>query len=194
MDGSATPSKNPNGASKFLIDLPSKGLFSSSVISSNLGGMRVYVTDHDTSPPENQVIKTDQVNILIRSLLLKQQQKSGPTSKGAKGVSTNEASRKRAPERAADGRASAKRAATATQNGSRKEAQLLNAKRGSKSQIPENLQSLTVERLRALLKERGLSVKGKKKTRLVVHFPSLFIIHFSFYLAVAVVAGDEKGT
>ncbi|KVH98148.1 Ubiquitin ligase, Det1/DDB1-complexing [Cynara cardunculus var. scolymus] len=83
MDGSATPSKNPDGASKFLIDLPSKGLFSSSVISSNLGGMQVYVTDHDTSPPENQVIKTDQVNILIRSLLLKQQQKGGgPTSKG----------------------------------------------------------------------------------------------------------------
>ncbi|KAI3684435.1 hypothetical protein L6452_33659 [Arctium lappa] len=154
MDGSATPSKNPNGASKFLLDLPSKGLFSSSVISSNLGGMRVYVTDHDTSPPENQVIKTDQVNILIRSLLLKQQQKGGPTSKGAKGVGTNEGSRKRAAERAADGRAPAKRAASTSQNGSRKE--------GSKSQIPENLQSLTVERLRALLKERGLSVKGKK--------------------------------
>ncbi|XP_024973100.1 uncharacterized protein LOC112511632 isoform X2 [Cynara cardunculus var. scolymus] len=153
MDGSATPSKNPDGASKFLIDLPSKGLFSSSVISSNLGGMQVYVTDHDTSPPENQVIKTDQVNILIRSLLLKQQQKGGgPTSKG---VVANEGSRKRAPERAADGRASAKRAASATQNGSRKE--------GSKSQIPENLQRLTVERLRALLKERGLSVKGKKE-------------------------------
>lgn len=33
---------------------------------------------------------------------------------------------------------------------------------GSKSQLPENLQSLTVERLRALLKERGLSVRGKK--------------------------------
>ncbi|KAL4561493.1 hypothetical protein LXL04_033659 [Taraxacum kok-saghyz] len=32
----------------------------------------------------------------------------------------------------------------------------------AKSQIPKNLQSLTVERLRALLKERSLSVKGKK--------------------------------
>ncbi|XP_024973099.1 uncharacterized protein LOC112511632 isoform X1 [Cynara cardunculus var. scolymus] len=169
MDGSATPSKNPDGASKFLIDLPSKGLFSSSVISSNLGGMQVYVTDHDTSPPENQVIKTDQVNILIRSLLLKQQQKGGgPTSKG---VVANEGSRKRAPERAADGRASAKRAASATQNGSRKVllplldylVTFLRHVEGSKSQIPENLQRLTVERLRALLKERGLSVKGKKE-------------------------------
>ncbi|KAI3773552.1 hypothetical protein L1987_48082 [Smallanthus sonchifolius] len=150
MDGPATPSKNSNGASKFLLDLPSKGLFSSPVISSNLGGMRVYVTDHDTSPPESQHIKTDQVNILIRSLLLKQQQKGGPNSKGAKSVGTSENSRKRAPERTADGRASAKRAASTTQN------------EGSKSKLPENLQSLTVERLRALLKDRGLSVRGKK--------------------------------
>ncbi|KAI3737416.1 hypothetical protein L2E82_27418 [Cichorium intybus] len=154
MDGPATPSKNSDGASKFLVDLPSKGLFSSSVISSNLGGMRVYITDHDTTPPENQLIKTDQVNILIRSLLLKQQQKAGTSSKTAKGVGTNESSRKRAPERSADGRASAKRAAGTTQNGSRQDV--------LKSQIPENLQSLTVERLRALLKERGLSLKGKK--------------------------------
>nr|GEV44419.1 SAP domain, ubiquitin ligase, Det1/DDB1-complexing [Tanacetum cinerariifolium] len=139
-------------ASKFLLDLPSKGFFSSPVISSNLGGMRVYVTDHDTSPPENQLIKTDQVNILIRSLLLKQQK--GPNSKGAKGAGTNESSRKRGPERAVDGRASAKRAASTTQNGSQQE--------GSIPQLPENLQSLTVERLRALLKERGLSVRGKK--------------------------------
>ncbi|KAL8232274.1 hypothetical protein R6Q57_002052 [Mikania cordata] len=150
MDGPATPAKNHTGASKFLHDLPSKGLFSSSVISSNLGGMRVYVTDHDTSPPESQLIKTDQVNILIRSLLLKQQQKGGSTSKGSKSVGTNENSRKRAPERAADGRASTKRAASITQN------------EGSKSKLPENLQSLTVERLRALLKDRGLSVRGKK--------------------------------
>ncbi|PWA52009.1 SAP domain, Ubiquitin ligase, Det1/DDB1-complexing [Artemisia annua] len=115
--------------------------------------MRVYVTDHDTSPPENQLIKTDQVNILIRSLLLKQQ-KGGPNSKGAKGAGTNESSRKRGADRAVDGRASAKRAASTTQNGSGQE--------GSKPQLPENLQSLTVERLRALLKERGLSVRGKK--------------------------------
>ncbi|KAL4559790.1 hypothetical protein LXL04_031936 [Taraxacum kok-saghyz] len=151
MDGPAAPSKKSDGASKFLADLPSKGLFSSSVISSNLGGMRVYITDHDTTPPENQLIKTDQVNILIRSLLLKQQ-KSGTTSKNTKGA--NENSRKRAPERTADGRASAKRAASTSQNGSRQDV--------LKSQIPENLQSLTVERLRALLKERSLSVKGKK--------------------------------
>ncbi|XP_071689829.1 protein LOWER TEMPERATURE 1-like [Rutidosis leptorrhynchoides] len=152
MDGASTPSKNPNGASKLLLNLPSKGLFSSPTISSNLGGMRVYVTDHETSPPENQLIKTDQVNILIRSLLLKQH-KGGSTSKSVKGVTTLDLSRKRAPERA-DGRASAKRAASTTQNGSRQDA--------SKSQLPENLQSLTVERLRALLKERGLSVRGKK--------------------------------
>ncbi|XP_076927643.1 protein LOWER TEMPERATURE 1-like [Bidens hawaiensis] len=143
MDGPATLSKNPNGASKFLIDLPSKGLFSSPVIYSNLGTMKVYVPVKDTSPPESQLIKTDQVNILIRSLVLKQQ-----SSKGSK--STGENSRKRAPEKAADGRASAKRTASISQND------------GSRTKLPENLQSLTVERLRALLKERGLSVRGKK--------------------------------
>ncbi|CAI9278116.1 unnamed protein product [Lactuca saligna] len=58
----------------------------------------------------NQLIKTDQVSILIRSLLLKQQKKSRTTSKNAKGAGKNEGSRKRDPERAADGRVSAKRA------------------------------------------------------------------------------------
>ncbi|XP_028552377.1 uncharacterized protein LOC110096453 isoform X2 [Dendrobium catenatum] len=56
------------GASKFLTNLPSRGLFSSAVLSSNLGSMRVYVCDHDTSPPEEQLIKTNATNILIRSL------------------------------------------------------------------------------------------------------------------------------
>ncbi|MFS7971547.1 putative transcription regulator SAP family [Helianthus anomalus] len=142
---SATPSRNQKGASKFLSNLPSKGLFSSPVVSSNLGGMRVYVTDHDTSPPDNQLIKTDQMNILIRSLLLKQQQK---TESSTKGVGTKEGSRKRVSERAVDGRTSTKRAATQQE--------------GPKSRLPENLNALTVERLRVLLRERGLSQRGRK--------------------------------
>ncbi|KAI3759472.1 uncharacterized protein LOC112509730 [Cynara cardunculus var. scolymus] len=147
MDAPTTPSKNPKGASKLLADLPSKGLFSSAVVSSNLGGMRVYVTDHDTSPPENQLIKTDQMNILIRSLLLKQQQKGESSGKGAK-----EGSRKRASERAVDGRASTKRAASSSQP----------QPEGPKSRVPDDLQRCTVERIRFLLKERGLSQRGKK--------------------------------
>ena len=39
---------------------------------------------------------------------------------------------------------------------------------GSKSQVPEkDIQFLTVERLRALLKEKGLSIKGKKASKTI---------------------------
>ncbi|KAL7222605.1 hypothetical protein ACSBR1_024325 [Camellia fascicularis] len=176
MDASTAlpPDSNPTpgGASKFLADLPSRGLFSSTVPSSNPGGMRVYICDHDTSPPEDQLIKTNQTNILIRSLVLKKQ-KGDSSSKDVKTAAASEASRKsqhlfvsclhqfkgcffsifyifRPAEKVMDGRASAKRAATNTQE-------------GSKSRVPEkDLHSLTVERLRALLREKGLSNRGKK--------------------------------
>lgn len=147
-EGSSSASSMPSDssltatatASKLLSNLPSRGLFSSTVSSSNLGGIRVYVCDHDTAPPENQVIKTDQMNILIRSLTLKKQKSD-----------VADGSRKRASDRAADGRASAKRAMTNSQQD------------GSSSRAADReFQGLTVERLRALLKERGLSVKGKK--------------------------------
>ncbi|KAL3512580.1 hypothetical protein ACH5RR_025297 [Cinchona calisaya] len=141
-----------DGAAKFLANLPSRGLFSSTVLTSNPGGMRVYICDHDTSPPEEQLIKTNQTNILIRSLMLKKQ-KGDSSSKDGKANSANESSRKRAGDRALDSRA--KRAMTSSQVASRQE--------GSKSRLPEkDLQSLTVERIRALLKERGLSLKGRK--------------------------------
>ncbi|GMY15105.1 hypothetical protein FCV25MIE_10344 [Fagus crenata] len=140
------------GASKFLADLPSRGLFSSTVISSNPGGMRVYICDHDTSPPEGQQIKTNQQNILIRSLMLRKQ-KGDSSSKDVKGIASSEGSRKRVAERASDGRTSTKRANS--QNGSRQE--------GSNSQASNrDFQNFTVEKLRALLKARGLPPKGKK--------------------------------
>ncbi|KAL1060449.1 hypothetical protein V6Z11_1Z097200 [Gossypium hirsutum] len=47
------------------------------------GGMRVYICEHNTSPPENQHIKTDQQNILIRSLMLNNN-KGGSSSKDVK--------------------------------------------------------------------------------------------------------------
>ncbi|KAF3436876.1 hypothetical protein FNV43_RR19629 [Rhamnella rubrinervis] len=150
MEGSSSqPSdsnQTSNGASKFLANLPSRGLFSSTVLSSNPGGMRVYVCVHDTSPPEGQQIMTNQQNILIRSLTLRNK-KGDSGSKDVKGAGAAESSRKRAPERVLDSRASAKR--TNNQSGSRQE--------GSNVQTPtRDYQGLTVERLRALLKAKGL--------------------------------------
>ncbi|XP_050223123.1 uncharacterized protein LOC126673166 [Mercurialis annua] len=141
------------GASKFLANLPSRGFLSSTVLSSNPGGMRVYVCEHETMPSDSQQIKTNQTNILIRSLQLKKQ-KVDSCSKDVKALTAAEGSRKRASERVQDGRASAKR--SNTQTGSRQD--------GSDSRLADrDLYSLTVERLRAMLKERGLSPKGKKE-------------------------------
>ncbi|GLT75262.1 hypothetical protein SLA2020_469980 [Shorea laevis] len=143
------PNQRPSGASKFLANLPSRGLFSSTVLSSNLGGMRVYICEHNTSPPEDQKIETNQQNILIRSLLLNGK-KGDSSSKDVKLASEDH--RKRTVERAMDTRASAKKAKT---NISQPE-----GSNGCAGEI--YLRTLTVDRLRALLKEKGLSPKGKK--------------------------------
>ncbi|KAI3463625.1 hypothetical protein Pfo_020288 [Paulownia fortunei] len=104
--------------------------------------MRVYMCNHDTSPPEDQLIRTNQTNILIRSLML---QNGDSGSKDGKGTAANQGSRKRAAEKALDGKAAGKKAMSSTELGS-----------------SQDLQSLTVERLRALLREKGLSVRGRK--------------------------------
>ncbi|KAI5664896.1 hypothetical protein M9H77_24219 [Catharanthus roseus] len=150
----ATAGAGGGGASNFLANLPSRGLFSSTVLSSNPGGMRVYICDHETSPPEDQLIKTNQTNILIRSLMLKKQ-KGDSSSKDGKVIAGKESSRKRAAEKALDGRG--KRASTSTETVSRQD--------GSKPHLggaQKDLQNLTVERLRALLREKGLSLRGRK--------------------------------
>ncbi|PPD83888.1 hypothetical protein GOBAR_DD19159 [Gossypium barbadense] len=105
--------------------------------------------------PESQHIKTNQQNILIRSLMLND--KNGDS--GSKDVkAAAEGPRKRAAERVMDSRASAKKANT--QGSSQPE--------GPSSRAAEkDYHCLTVERLRALLKERGLSSKGKKACSLV---------------------------
>ncbi|KAG2678553.1 hypothetical protein I3760_11G008200 [Carya illinoinensis] len=114
--------------------------------------MRVYICDHETSPPEDQQIKTNQQNILIRSLMLRRQ-KSDSISKDVKGLTATEGSRKRVAERTPDARTSAKRA----------NSQISTRQEGSNSQASSrDFQSFTVEKLRALLKARGLSIKGKK--------------------------------
>ncbi|XVF08711.1 hypothetical protein REPUB_Repub07fG0027000 [Reevesia pubescens] len=133
-----------SGASKFLSNLPSRGHLSSTVISSNLIILLSLVH------PENQHIKTNQQNILIRSLMLNNK-KGDSSSKDVKAAA--EGPRKRAAERVMDSRASAKK--VNTQSSSRPEA-------SSSHAAEKDYHSLTVERLRALLKERGLSPKGKK--------------------------------
>ncbi|VVB17877.1 unnamed protein product [Arabis nemorensis] len=146
---SRSSDSSDQSASKFLSNLPSRGFLSSTVVSSNPGSLRVYICEHDTSPPEGQHIKTNQQNILIRSLLLKKQ-KGESSSKDAKGTA-DDGPKKRPANRALDDRSSAKRAA----NVSRQE--------GSSSRTGEKeFQSLTVEKLRALLKEKGLPTKGRK--------------------------------
>ncbi|OVA17509.1 SAP domain [Macleaya cordata] len=156
---SSAPPPNSNnsragGASKYLSNLPSRGLFSSTVISSNPGGMRVYVCDHDTSPPEDQVISTNQTNILIRSLTLKKQ-KSDSSSKDVKRkATTDNAKGKRAAERTVDGRASAKKPYMIPRSSP--------TERSSGRTSDKDFQGLTVEKLRVLLRGRGLSTKGKK--------------------------------
>ncbi|XVE54498.1 hypothetical protein DITRI_Ditri03aG0086500 [Diplodiscus trichospermus] len=101
--------QSPSGASKFLSNLPSRGHLSpsSTVNSSNLGGMRVYICEHNTAPPESQHIKTNQQNILIRSLMLNNKKRDS-SSKDVKAAA--EGSRKRTTERVLDSGASAKKA------------------------------------------------------------------------------------
>nr|UOV21269.1 DDA1b [Solanum melongena] len=141
-----------SGAAKYLAGLPSRGLFSSNVLSSTPGGMRVYICDHETSPPEDQFIKTNQQNILIRSLMLKKQ-RGDHSSKDGKGISSNDNGRKRAAEKTLDSRTSNKKATTSNQVASPQET--------SRIRTPD-IQNMTVEKLRALLKEKGLSLRGRK--------------------------------
>lgn len=101
--------------------------------------MRGYMCEHNTSPPENQVIKTNQTNILIRSLTIKKDGKATPST---------EVSKKRA---------------ALPMDGKSKRAMTNSRQEGSSTRTPvKEFLGLTVERLRALLKDRGLSTKGKK--------------------------------
>ncbi|XP_008790780.2 uncharacterized protein LOC103707867 isoform X2 [Phoenix dactylifera] len=156
--GTASPPSDParmaGGASRYLADLPSRGLFSNTIPSSNLGGIRVYVCDHDTTPPDEQLIKTNTTNILIRALQINKQKSD---SKDAATKATSESKKgKRSAERTSEGRTPSKRAKTNIAPGSTHQ-------EGTSSGFSwRMLHTMTVERLRALLKERGLSPRGKK--------------------------------
>ncbi|XP_020587009.1 uncharacterized protein LOC110029180 [Phalaenopsis equestris] len=140
------------GASEFLTDLPSRGFFSSTTLSSNLGSLRVYVCDHETSPPEEQLIKTNSTNILIRSLQINKLRTDAKDAKASVEITKG----KRSASRPLDGKPSTKRANTGTSSSN-------GGQEGSRSTFSERmLHTMTVERLRALLKDKGLSPKGKK--------------------------------
>ncbi|KAK1271718.1 hypothetical protein QJS04_geneDACA012637 [Acorus gramineus] len=154
---SAAAAAEAPGPSKYLRGLPSRGLFSSTVISSNPGSMRVWVCEHDTSPPEDQIIKTNTTNILIRALQLSKQRGDPSEKKDVKTRSTVEGNKnKRSSERTSDVSTTAKRAKMTNESAS--------TRLGESSSGPSEIdfQGLTVERLRALLKERSLSVRGRK--------------------------------
>ncbi|KAL6011050.1 hypothetical protein ACLOJK_001494 [Asimina triloba] len=183
-----------DGASKYLANLPSRGLFSSTVFSSNPLLCREeygYIYAIMTQLPQRTEVLF--INFYL-SLTLKKQ-KNDCSSKDLKAKTTAESTKgKRSAERTTDGKTSAKRANLAA--GSVLE--LLDSPHyvafapswgcmdismhpavlnhdptmyddddddhhGYGSSVsPSKLQGLTVERLRSLLKERGLSTKGKK--------------------------------
>eukprot|EP01018_Ginkgo_biloba_P024608 Gb_37457 [translate_table: standard] len=144
-------------AGQYLVDLPSRGFFGSSVFpSSNPDGLRVYVCDHDTAPPEDQVIKTDSTNILIRSLTLKKAKADAKPRDNKRKTLVENGKGKRPAEKPLDDKLTVKRANSSGITVSSK-------KEGSSSRLPDReLQNCTVDKLRALLKERGLPTKGKK--------------------------------
>ncbi|XP_008677232.1 uncharacterized isoform X1 [Zea mays] len=149
------------GAAKFLAGLPSRGNFSSGSAPSNLGGFRVYVCEHSTDPPEGQVIKTDSTNILIRHLQLNKQKTEGKDVDSRTVGENNRGKSKfsfyvtRSAARSLDVNNSAKKANLGTSSGS-------SAYEEISGFSQHTLQSFTVERLRALLRQSGRSTKGKK--------------------------------
>ncbi|KAL6659812.1 hypothetical protein ACP70R_002641 [Stipagrostis hirtigluma subsp. patula] len=154
-DRKSSPATRPSGsdASKFLTGLPSRGNFASSSVSS-LGGLRVYVCEHSTDPPEGQVIKTDTTNILIRHLQLNKQ-KSEVKDAGSR-TPGDRSKGKRSAARSLDISNSAKRPNLGSSSGSSANEETISGF------SQHTLQSFTVERLRALLRQSGLPTKGKK--------------------------------
>lgn len=152
---SSSPAKPADArAANLLAGLPSRGNFLATNIASSMGGLPVYLCLHDTAPPEGQVINTDTTNILIRSLQLN---KSKSEAKDVCSKTSGESSKgKRSAAKNLDGKNPSKRPNTGSCAGS-------SAHEESASGFSEQtLQSFTVEKLRLLLKERGLSPKGKK--------------------------------
>eukprot|EP00245_Coleochaete_scutata_P002527 TRINITY_DN1338_c0_g1_i3.p1 TRINITY_DN1338_c0_g1~~TRINITY_DN1338_c0_g1_i3.p1 ORF type:complete len:153 (+),score=34.06 TRINITY_DN1338_c0_g1_i3:208-666(+) len=136
----------------FLSNLPSYGnLVRSATVQ---GHLRTYIPYGDTDPPEDQVVKTDPTNILIRSLALKnKEERRAKESRG--GSETGKG--KRVAESTPEQRPAAKRldvrSADTTDGGAQSFA----------SVRAEDLNNMTVDKLKLFLKSKGLPVKGKKE-------------------------------
>ncbi|GAQ79458.1 hypothetical protein KFL_000310090 [Klebsormidium nitens] len=147
---------------ELLVDLPSRGNFVHAGPPVQ-GAPSLYVCDHDTQAPDDQIITTDPTNILIRALTLRKDVKG--RAKGGGGIADarkgktkdgGDAKGKRVADRQPEGKQSAKR-----QNiGSSREE--TNGASPGGYYTEQELQSFTVERLKTLLKEHGYPLKGRK--------------------------------
>jgi len=153
----------------FLADLPSFGAFSKYTGGpSQHGCVPRYVCDHNTDPPDGQYIKTDETNILIRSLSKKK--KVPPVQKPqekppdpASGSKRDVKGKRPADEESGGARLtsnmlddfSAKRLKTAMQ-----ESTTTTTRRESES---DSLENMTKTQLVALCKSSGLATNGNKE-------------------------------
>eukprot|EP00898_Chlorokybus_atmophyticus_P006036 jgi/Chlat1/6433/Chrsp45S06047 len=134
----------------FLEGLPSQGNFTQWAGVLNVPA-KTYLCEHNTTPPESGRITTDQTNILIRALTLKQ----------AKDASSKE----KRPAEASDAAPAAKRHNSGRGRGG---AEASGSKggasgSGSTSHTERTLLAKTVEQLKILLREKGLGRSGKKE-------------------------------
>ncbi|CAI5950324.1 unnamed protein product [Closterium sp. NIES-64] len=204
--------------SSLLANLPSRGNFSAAACTLS-SSIPVYICDHDTSPPSDQIITTDPTNILLRALTMKKtrdaeaakaaQDKGKKTASGAPGASAAGTGAAGISGSAAAGTGAAGAAAAAHDTRSRQSGLQDKGKRpatgdpgqddaigatrsggrpakrgpgvgssgggGGMEQDREagrtlkgmtserDVDGLTVERLRACLKEKGLSIRGRKE-------------------------------
>eukprot|EP00252_Welwitschia_mirabilis_P009745 TRINITY_DN22596_c0_g1_i1.p1 TRINITY_DN22596_c0_g1~~TRINITY_DN22596_c0_g1_i1.p1 ORF type:complete len:155 (+),score=35.63 TRINITY_DN22596_c0_g1_i1:287-751(+) len=144
-------------AEQLLSNLPCKGSFTDAVIQPvKSDGFPVYVCVHDTSPPVERIIRTDPTNILIRSLILKNNKSDSKQRDSKKKNIADNAKGKRPADKQLDDRVRVKRASSNSVT--------ITSDNGASSETfsEKDLQNYTVDRLRSLLKERGLPTKGKK--------------------------------
>ncbi|GBG82803.1 hypothetical protein CBR_g36334 [Chara braunii] len=159
----------------FLAGLPSRGNFAKTTPGSVLQGLLpVYICDRDTSPPEEQYIRTDTTNILIRAL---KKGKDDSKAKDLKGKAAQEDHKGKRPSAAGLDDRPMKRVNASGGSGGGHEPGTQGAAVGSSGRkenaggssggvsgkmSEKELQNLTVDKLKALLKENGLPLKGKK--------------------------------
>ena len=129
------------------------------------GVLRRYVCDHPSDPPGDQTIRTDQQNLLIRSLTLRMKKNGGSSSKGTKKRPLASTSTS-AGGSVGQGTSGKKlKPAEATTPG----ASSANQTR-QRPEVPSNLSNLTKRELAAILVEYGMQaeeLRGLRKDDLV---------------------------